>query len=196
MIVLREAAACAAVLLLLYACGIYVRLVWTGHILPTLSTWILISFAVWTSYLTYDASATAKDWATNIGNQVDLFTTTAILLAALFCGGQGRFKFKTFDLWCLAAAVLILIGWRISGWHVSSNLAIQFVMVIAYLPTFNTLARAQTSTESLRTWVPVFIATICAGVPAVMDLNWLAIVYVGRGLACTSITIYLIRRLQ
>lgn len=106
---------------------------------PILASWILMTTATFLSLWTYLSTFSSKKeklkgLVSNIGNSTNFIAISSILLGTLFWGKNVRFGFTQFEIWCLVASFVILIIWKFSKLHVYANIAIQIIMVIAYIP--------------------------------------------------------------
>ena len=128
-------------------------------------------------------------------NSLDLVAVTAILFVIAFFGKNVRLGFNVFELSCLGASGTILALWRLTKLHSASNIAIQAVMTIAYLPTFYELWYATQRTEPLGTWVVMCIGGALALVPPAMKRDTLAILYAARAIVLSIVVIALILRI-
>lgn len=167
---------------------------YTGSIQPTLATWIIFSVATTLSLWTYWSSE-QHNLISNILNTVDTFSVNAILLVIVLFGVNVRFGINRFELGCLVACGVILVIWRFTKKHAASNLTLQTVMTVAYLPTINQLWNATTNTESFVVWAVWFVGCSLALVTARLSKDKLAVVYAARALLMVSIIIVLMIRI-
>ncbi len=169
----------------------YIVLTALGTIQPTLSTWLLFSIACSLSFWTY-WSTEMHSFAGNIANTVDLILTWSILVCLMALGTQSGHLFRLIDMLCLIASFAILLGWRMSGKHTVANIAIQIVMVVAYLPTFYSLLTATGMPESMTSWMIGWLGGAFALSSAILARDRLAILYAFRAFASLSFMLLLL----
>lgn len=191
----RRGTAIIAALVVLLVDARYCWLVWRGDAAPVLATWLLFAVAVSLSFATYWASE-KHSIVGNIGNAVDVVGVWAILLFVALLGKHVRLGFSPFELGCLVASGLILLLWRASKLHATSNLALQVVMTVAYFPTIAQLWGATSSTEPLAFWTAIWVSAVLTLVPAIIDRDRLACAYAGRAVVMVSVLIALMLRIQ
>lgn len=173
----------------------YSWLTWQGEIQPVLATWVLFLVAVGLSFMTY-WSTTKHSVAGNIINVVDLFNVCLIMFSILVLGKNIRLGFNLFEIGCLVASGTILIFWRLSRKHATSNMALQAIMTVAYFPMFYQLWHASRNTEQLGVWVLVWVASAIALIPATIDRDKLGFIYAMRSLSMVSVVLILMFRIN
>ena len=166
-----------------------------GSIHPTLIMWIIFCVAVSLSYGTYYSSKN-HNWLNNITNSADLIFVWTITIIIIFLGKNIRFDVNIVEILCLFSSLVILIFWRITKFHKTSNIFLQIVMVIAYLPTFYQLLNVSETTESLVAWFFNWFASIAGIITARLGNDKLATIYATRSFIMISIMIALILRLK
>jgi hypothetical protein len=172
----------------------YCYLVVKGEIHPTLMTWIIFSIAVSLSFGTYWASEN-HNLISGVCNTTDTVLVLIVTFIIVFFGKNVRFEINTFEIICIILALIILVFWRITKEHEKSNLFLQGVMVIAYLPTFYQLWGASVTSESLKTWGINWLISLLGIITAVLGKDKLAIIYSTRALIMITILIFLILRI-
>ncbi len=191
---MRRNAALLSAAIVLGTCVRYCWLTWHGDIHPVLTTWILFWVAVLLSFSTYWSSE-KHSIIGNIGNAVDVVAVTTNLSCIVLLGRQTRFRFTPTEIACLAACGIILVVWRLSRQHVVSNLALQVVMTVAYIPTIVQLWGASTNSESIVTWSLIWLAGVLSFIPAIIDRDRLAIAYATRATIMVTVLIGLMVRI-
>ncbi|HBO17133.1 MAG: hypothetical protein UR69_C0002G0212 [Candidatus Moranbacteria bacterium GW2011_GWE2_35_2-] len=174
----------------------YCYLIKLGEIHPVLATWLLFSLATGVGIWTYMRADSKKDVITNIANTTDVFATWSILLFLLFFGKDTRYAFSPFEILCIASVVAVLIYWRISKRANAANIAINFILVIGYLPTIVWLWKATENTESFSVWVIVLISNLTALYNPIKEKDWFALLYASRAVILVSAIIGLMVRIE
>ncbi|HEY5588455.1 MAG TPA: hypothetical protein VIK86_05800 [Candidatus Paceibacterota bacterium] len=173
----------------------YVHLIVSGIIHPTLMTWVMFCVAVILSFATYWSSE-KHSFLNNACNTVDLISVIVITSTIIFFGKDVRFNINMIEIICIALSLVILFFWRITRKHETSNMLLQIVMSIAYLPTFYQLWVAYESSESLITWSVMWFASITGVTTGILGKDKLATIYSFRSFLLISILIILILRLN
>ena len=167
-----------------------------NEIAPRIATWLIFEIGVVMSLASYLAG---KDHslikaALNVADSVQV---TGILVALLISKRGQRFEFTRNELFSLATCGVAAIGWGLSrtGWI--GFIGFQLVMVVAYLPTFESLWkwRRGPPPEPMEKWAINVLITI---IGIVVDLtgrhDYLAMIYPLRGLILCLFVVSLIIR--
>ena len=167
----------------------YVWLLRQGRIRPALAMWVFFTIATVGSLATYLAEG---DYGLldNILNTADLFLVSTVALAIARYGDRST-RFTRFDFGCLAAVALILVAWGLSRQHVAAHLAIQAILVIAYIPVVHRLWEAERNTESYVMWIGLMIAPL---IGLLSSRGTLATVYAIRSSVCPALLLLLMLR--
>lgn len=173
----------------------YSWLTWHGQIQPVLATWVIFAVAASLSWWTYWSSP-RHSVSNNMGNASDLVIVWMILITIMVSRHSSRTSFNWFEIGCLTATGIILLFWRFSRRHTTSNLLLQVLMSVAYLPTLYQLWRATANTEPLVVWLGTWTASFLATVQAIRTKDRLALAYAGRALMFVTIVVLLIIRLD
>ncbi|MFH1766698.1 MAG: hypothetical protein ABH826_01240 [Patescibacteria group bacterium] len=192
---IRVVAALAVAGLMLVFCLRYAWLTWQSEIRPVLATWLLFCLATSLSFATY-WSTKKRSVVGNIGNFIDVVSTSSILVSIVLLSADSLLEFNLFEIGCLVAAILILIAWLISKWHVIANFAFQGVMLVGVFPTLYHLWSATKNTESLFAWILATLASFISLIPAIIDRDKIAIVYATRACVIVTAVMALIIRLE
>jgi len=166
-----------------------------GLIQPTIITWLMFGLATSLSFWTYWASG-KHTWKSNIANFLDVISVFIAILVIIFLGHNIRFNVNPFEIVCIILCLIILVFWRITKSHEKSNILLQVIMMLAYIPTYYQLWNASESTEPLITWLMNWIMSLSSLILAIKNKDKLAIIYPGRALVMLSIMIFLILRLK
>ncbi len=173
---------------------ILVNYVWQirkRKIQPALAMWVFFTIAVAGSLITYlsEGSFSPLD---NILNTSDMVLVGFVTLAILVTGDKTS-RFTRFDLGCLAAVTAILVFWLFTRQHAAAHLAIQAILVIAYLPVVRRIWKTDRNTEPFAPWIGMLLA---AALALLSSKGELATVYAVRAIACTSLLLLLMARAQ
>ncbi|MDX1284674.1 MAG: hypothetical protein R3182_06670, partial [Draconibacterium sp.] len=115
----------------------YIWLIIDKKIKPALAMWIMFTTAVGMSLVTY-LSEGNYGFLDNIMNSVDLIYVFSVAIAIAIFGDKST-KLTPFDKGCLAVVFLIVCFWIITQNHLVTNILIQSILVIAYLPVIKRL---------------------------------------------------------
>lgn len=176
----------------------YIYLTWTKKIEPVPTTWVLMltmfMLSVWMYWKYRDHSL-----AGNIGNIAGLLNVAAIFVGVLATNlrdGTWKIGFNSFQKYCLAGGVLIVVFWFITNEVFWAYILTQVLALVAYSATVKKLWNAERTTEDIYLWVCVLIACLTSIYPAVVKHDMLGWVYLGRAIPSTSLMIYMILRLR
>jgi len=159
-----------------------VRYIWQivrGTVEPATSTWIIFITGTALSFTTY-MLAEDRDVASGILNTMDVLEVGSILVAVLIFGHARGVRFSRFEKWYLAGIALVVAYGVTSGDAWGSNLFVQILIALGYVPTVHKIISLKRNTESFMAWSFSFFAGMFALVPAIVDGNVLAIVYASR----------------
>jgi hypothetical protein len=162
----------------------YTWQIWKGEISPTLSTWIIFLLGTGLSLATY-AIAEQRDFASGILNTMDVVAVTVILVATVIWG-QRAVRLKPFEKWYLGGIGAIVTYGLLSGDARGSNVFIQVLISIGYLPTIQNLLTEKRNVESFTGWGCAVLAGLIALYPATVDGNSLAVLYALRTVVFVS----------
>ncbi len=169
----------------------YIYLLYHKRIKPSLAMWVFFSTAVGISlfsHLSY-GDYTISD---NILNFADFILVVAVSIAILIWGDQST-RFNKFDLFCLAAVGMIVLFWAVSQNHVITNIAVQSIMVISYIPVIKRMVSMKQNTEAFSVWIALMLAPILS---LFVIKGLLAYLYTVRALICTATLLILMLRIE
>lgn len=179
--------------------GIYVAVylvgIKQGTVKPILATWAFFAFATVLSFLTDFAQTGRAGVAANLFNIIDTGASCTIFVV-LLCKKDIRKSFTVFEKICISMVAVVFIGWIFSGQNIAAHLAVQAIMVIAYLPTLVHLWNAQKNTESLTMWSFDSLASVLGLIEPIKAHSLLPIVYGARSTISTFLVILLILRIK
>lgn len=158
---------------------------------PALAMWFFFSIAVTISLITYlkDGNYGLND---NALNSLDFILTIFVTIAIMALGDRTTW-FNKFDLGCLVAVLLIVVFWLVSHNHWATNIAVQFILVIAYLPVISRMMKAKENTEPFSVWIALMLAPIFS---LMTSKGELAAVYAIRAIVCTGFLLALMIRIE
>ena len=174
---------------------IYLRGIFSGKVKPVLATWLFMSLAVLISFLTDFHQSGIAGISANFFNVADSFAVITIFIIILL-RKDTRKTFTQFEKICIGLVVAILLAWLFDAGDVFTHLAIQAILVIAYLPSLVKLWKAKENTEALGTWTFDCIASILGLIIPVMQGDLLPIVYGVRSVVSTVLMIIFIIRIK
>lgn len=174
---------------------IYLVGIKNGKVKPVLATWIFFSFATFLSIVTNFKESGVQGLLANSYNLVDTLSVFVICLVIIF-KKDSRKVFNKFERWCLGSIIFIFIAWLITGQNILAHLAIQAILIIAYLPTLLQLWKATENTESIGMWSLNCVASSFGLVEPIKTMSFLPIVYGSRSVISTFIVVVLILRLK
>ncbi|MBI2048186.1 MAG: hypothetical protein HYT27_03525 [Parcubacteria group bacterium] len=165
--------------MLMFTC-VYGRLIYKKKIEPALSSWLIWMLATGLSLITYTI-AENDDLKTGIFNTADFMSIVVIVSIILEWGNRSMFK-KTFSWqkYYLVGASLIIIYGLTTGDAWKSNILTQALIALGYCPTIHNMFVQKRNTESFAAWGLLLAAALLAFVPALIDGNTLAALYVFR----------------
>lgn len=170
----------AAVAMLMISSAIrYIWQIIRGTVEPATSTWIIFLSGTALSFTTY-MLAEDRDMASGILNTMDVMEVGSILTAVLIFGHARGVRFSRFERWYLVGIAVIIAYGLIFGDAWGSNLFVQALIALGYVPTVHKIISLKRNTESFMAWSFSFFAGVFALLPAILDRNTLAIVYASR----------------
>lgn len=171
-------------------------LIYNGDVQPVLATWLLFSTATSIGICTYMKADSRKDFVTNIANTMDVVVSFSIFLCLLVFGEGTRYSFTEFEVICIVLSVCTFIYWKISNRAGVANVAINIIMVLAYLPTFVSLLGADVNEEAFSFWGIVLLYSLVAMVIPIKERDKFAILYAARSAALAALTLMLMLRIE
>jgi hypothetical protein len=169
----------------------YCILLYKKRTKPALAMWVFFSIAVSMSLVTYLADGNFSIWD-NILNATDVVLALTVSIAILIFGDNTS-RFTAFDKGCLIAVFVIIGFWIITQNHLTTNLAIQSILVIAYLPVIKRLLTSKSNTESFSVWILMLIAPFIA---LQSSKGIMASIYSWRAIVCVSLLLLLMLRIE
>lgn len=167
-------------------CSRYSYQVCKKEISPALSTWIIFFVGTFLSFLTYMSSGDT-DLQSGILNTADTTGDFIIMLSVIAWGKVSKVRFEPFEKYYLYAAGGLVIFWIVSGNPFTSNLLIQVLVSVGYIPTIQKMITEKKNTESFSSWGLYLVVVLVAICPVIAERDTLAIVYAGRSILTISI---------
>jgi hypothetical protein len=169
----------------------YLHLLKKKEIKPSLAMWTFFSLAVGMSLLTYvkDGNFSYMD---NILNTTDLIMVVSVAVGIYFMGDKSS-RFNRFEKFLLMLVGIIILFWAVTQNHFVSNILIQAILVIAYIPVVSRMTRASENTEPFSVWFLLLLAPIISLISMKGDL---AAYYTWRAIFCTSALLILMFRIE
>lgn len=158
----------------LIAYGLYLKQVIKGWSTPNPSSWLIWFIAGVINTFAYFAVVNGNIWQSLFVIAVT-FSILVILIYSLF---KGRFtKIKTLEIVIFLMALAIGLFWQISANDRMSNLLLQSIYVISYIPTVTGLIN-KTGKEHYASWVTAVISYSFATLALVLNYpgDWISFV--------------------
>lgn len=169
----------------------YLQLIKKQKIRPSLAMWTFFSLAVGMSLITYMSEGNYS-FLDNILNTTDLALVISVAVSIYFSGDKSS-RFNSFDKILLIVVSLIILFWITTRNHFVSNILIQLILVIAYIPVVSRMLVSKVNTEPFSVWVLLLLAPIISLISLKGDL---AAIYAWRAIACTSGLLFLMFRIE
>lgn len=156
----------------------------TKKVSPTLSTWVIILAASLMSFASYLVNS-HRDLVAGALNAADVLSTAIISFTILFFSA-GKWQIKPFEKYYFFGLLLIGLFWLLTSDAFHSNLLVQILITIGYLPTAHTIIKYRRNSESFLVWGLILLASVVSLYPAVLawhqDNNLLSLVYTLRSI--------------
>lgn len=168
----------------------YAYKIYRGIIKPALSTWLIMMLSVTLSIITYLISSGFNylGAALNFGDVL----TGIIILSTILLTQKFSLRFRPFEKWYLMASGVMVVFWILSHNAFVSNLLIQVLLIISYLPTIQKFIAEKKNTESLSAWSISLSASMVSLFSSFASGNILSIIYVFRSIVMTGIVMSLV----
>jgi hypothetical protein len=164
------------------------------HVLPTLSTWIILVVATNLNVASY-LVATRLDVISGALGLADAFVCWFILIVIVMSAGF-KMQCQPFEKHYLTAAGVIAVFWIISRRAFITNLLMQLLITVGCSATIQRLLHADENRESFLFWGLVLVAATLSLYPAAVDGNLLALIYSIRSIIIVSVILALMGRLH
>lgn len=173
---------------------IYIKRIIQGTVIPTKSTWIIFSIV---TGLNVSSFLTSKfDVVSGAYGITDFFMCLVIMTMALVYSRKSKVSFGNFEKYYLAGTSICVLFWVISDNPLQTNLLVQTLIIIGYIPTIHNILLAKRSSEPKLVWTIWSIGSFSSLYPAIMKENPLAIVYSIRGMTMCLIILFLTYKFQ
>lgn len=183
----------------IYAVGIlnifitsrYCWLIYKRKIKPSLAMWLFFMIAVGMSLVTYMANG-GYGFLDNILNTTDIILTVSVTLAIIIFGDKSS-RFTRFDNGCLIAVSIPIFFWFFTQNHIFTNICIQGILAIAYLPVIKRLIESRENTEPFSVWIIMLLAPCIA---LISNKGILSTTYSIRAIICVALLLFLMVRIE
>jgi hypothetical protein len=180
-----------AALTMLLAYGLYFRQMAKGQSTPNPSSWLIFFLAGVINTLTYFTVVQGNIWQSLFTIVVTL-CLLGVLIYSLF---KGKFtQIKSLEIVIFLLALGIGVFWQITDNARLSNLLLQVIYVIAYIPTYVDIVKRRTK-ENYLAWLFDVIAYSFATLVLIVDVpnDWIAFVSpILNGIMCNALVVILI----
>jgi hypothetical protein len=175
---LSDALAFVSAVLIFFVYGSYFRQTVRGTSTPNPVTWL-----IWLSVMTINVFT----YFTVVGG--DVMKTLVAALAAPFLFliftyslFRGKFtRLSRMDIVCLLLAIAVGVFWRTTGDDITTNIMLQLIILISFIPTISGLLRGKAREKPLPWNVAVvtyaFLALSILTDPDPAKRNWVAFMY-------------------
>lgn len=187
-------AAIAVAVILIAASLRYVYQITRRHVVPTLSTWIILAVATSLNVASY-LVATRLDVLSGALGLTDALVSWLILIVTVRAAGC-KLTFQAFEKYYLTGAGCIVLFWIISRDAFLTNLLMQGLLTIGCSSTIQSLLYAKENHESFIFWSLGLIAVTLSLYPAAVDGNLLAVLYSLRSIVIVGVILSLMLRLH
>ena len=186
---MKELAAGMVIFILMISTARYSYQIYRKQINPTLSSWIIFLIGTGLSLITYMV-AENQDMKSGVLNATSIINISITILVILKWGNRGVI-FKPFEKWYLAAAVVIVVYWALTSDTWTSNLIMQGLITVGYIPIVQKFITEKKNTESFTAWGLFMLASIIALYPAIDNGNDLAVIYAIRTIVTVTLMLAL-----
>ena len=164
------------------------------HVLPTLSTWLILVVATSLNVASY-LVATRGDVLSGALGLTDALVCWCILIVTVLSTGV-KLQWQTFEKYYLTASGVIVVFWMLSRSAFSTNVLMQLLITVGCSATIQRLLYANENHESFLFWGLVLVAATLSLYPAAVDGNLLALIYSIRSIIIVCVILSLMFRLQ
>lgn len=172
----------------------YIKGIMKGTVTPTKSTWII--FTIVTGLNVVSFLTNSFDVVSGAYGITDFFLSLMIMVIALIYARKSKVSFKSFEKYYLAGAAVCVLFWVISENPFQTNLLVQTLIIVGYIPTIHSMLSTKSSSESVTSWTIWATGSFMSLYPAIAHSNVLAVVYSLRGTTMCLIILALTYRFQ
>lgn len=155
--------------------GLYFKQTLKGQSTPNPSTWAIWLLVGIINAITYFSVTNNNIWQSFI-----VFTVTiSVFVVFVYSLFKGKFsKISKTEIIVFILAIAIGIFWQITSNDRISNLLLQVIYVISYIPTINGIIKG-TGKEHYIAWIAAFIAYLFSTISVGFDpqVDWIAFVH-------------------
>lgn len=175
---------------ILIAYVIYFRQIIQSKSTPNPSSWAIWLLTGLISSVTYFSVTDHNIWQSLAG----ISETLLLLFIFIYSLNKGRFsKISKTEVLTFSLAVIVGIFWQITSDDRISNMLIQSIFIIAFIPTIAGILKGYAK-ESINAWITVFVSCSFLLISVGMDpyIDWVAFIHpivalLGNGLIVGSI---------
>ncbi len=175
----------------------YIYQIVVGLSAPVLATWLTFFIGSSASLFTYirheEKRGRKPDFLANMSNIGSVVQTSLVSLALLWV--RSPFAQNAVQKFCLLSVLGTLVYYYMSKKAFRTNIAINIVMGLGYVPTLYHLWTATRNSESFVLWGVMGVVTGIAWSIPLRQRNWLAATYAGRSCVLTLSVLVLMLRL-
>jgi hypothetical protein len=156
----------------------YFKEIIRGSVIPTKSSWIIFSLVTGLNVSTL--LITKFDLVGGAYSITDFIVCSATLFITFLYSKKEKAHFQSFEKYYLIGALACVLFWIISRNSFTTNLLVQALTVVGYIPMIHNILLAKKSSESKLAWTIWTVGALLSIYPAVAKENTLAIVYALR----------------
>lgn len=182
------------VLVLILAAGLTnsVR-IYRKEVDPTLSTWVILLVGALLSFATYLSTGKGNLVAGAL-NGADILSETIVVLSIILFGVR-QWRMRSFEKFYFGGLVVVAVFWFLTANAFISNLLVQVILALGYVPTIHTLLKGKANVESFAAWGLVLAASFVSLYPSVTEVrengDILPLVYAVRSIVLLSTVLVL-----
>jgi len=194
---MRQASALAVSLIFGVFGAWYVLMILEDKTHPVFAMWLFFSLATILGMVTYVMDRKSKGGlVTNIANTVDVVMTTSILVVLFVHSKDILATFGRVEVICLIGVAITFLYWLTRRDSKTTNLAVNAIITIGYIPLFFRMWYAHVNTEPLGPWGMILVAQVIALYNPTKERDFLARVYAYRAVVLVLILLALMIRVE
>jgi len=166
--------ACLASLIALAGSIGYIINIIKGEVSPTKSSWLIFTTATTINISSFFAAK--LDLVSGLYITAD-FLNCLLVVSTLLIFSRSRIVFKTFEKYYLLGVIACILFWLLTSSPFGTNLLVQTLIGIGYIPTIHNILLEKKSYESRLCWFIWTIGSLVSLYPPVANKNTLAIIY-------------------
>lgn len=164
---------------------VYVFSIINGRATPTKSTWLIFTTATGLNIVSF---LSAKFDLVSGAYGIADFVNCLLIVLITFIYSREHIVFKKFEKYYLIGVAGCICFWLVTGSPFGTNLLVQTLIAIGYIPTIHNIFLAKKSLESKLSWYIWTVSSLISIYPPLANKNILAIIYSCRStLMCLAI---------